>query len=149
MSRDPVDQPDASRIGVADYRWTDATRSTGADAFTAELWLRHIWEDAPKAVRVFLRCGWRFGLGLRLGPADRSHVLGWRIDGTSDAAVTVSAKSRILSAQNTITVSDDLICWQTVVHYERLIGRLLWLPASLLHQLIVPWSVRRAVRSRA
>ncbi|MCU1388314.1 MAG: hypothetical protein JWL72_1652, partial [Ilumatobacteraceae bacterium] len=58
-----------------------------------------------------------------------------------------SARSPIISAQNTLTTVDGLIRWRTDVRYEHFIGRLIWLPAAVLHQRIVPWSVRRTIRS--
>ncbi|MCU1395487.1 MAG: hypothetical protein JWM34_3915 [Ilumatobacteraceae bacterium] len=134
-------------MGAANYRWTFMIPLSGVNSLSAEQWLRHVWEDAPRALRVFLRFGWRFGLGLRLGPADESHILGWRIGAHSDAFVVVSAKSRILTAQNTLSVSSGGVRWQTDVRYQHLIGRLVWVPASLLHQRIVPWCVRRSIRS--
>ncbi len=148
VAGEATDRDMASRIGVANYRWTCTTPAAGAEASTAEQWLRRVWEDAPTGLRIFLRFGWRFGLGLRLGPADPWHVLGWRIDASADNTVTVSASSPILSAQNTLTSSDALICWRTDVFYNRRVGRLVWVPAALLHQRIVPWSVRRAIRSQ-
>jgi hypothetical protein len=96
---------------------------------------------------MFLRFGWRFGLGLRLGPADPSHVLGWRIDAMTDTAIVVSARSRILSATNTLTTEHNLIRWQTEVRYHHPISHLVWPAAALLHRRIVPWSVRRTIRS--
>jgi hypothetical protein len=148
VAGDQTDLPEEGGVGAANYCWTYTTHAPSADRLTAELWLRHIWEDGPKSVRVFLRLGWRFGLGLRLGPADSSHVLGWGIDATTNTTVAVSAKSPILRAQNTLIASGDLIRWQTDVYYENLMGRLIWRPASLLHQRIVPWSVRRSIRSQ-
>jgi hypothetical protein len=139
---------DGNETGAADYRWTHTVRGAGLAALTGEQWLRRAWEDAPSGLRVFLRFGWRFGLGLRLGPADPSHVLGWHIDACTGRTVEVSASSRILSATNTLTVEDDSICWQTDIRYRNVVGRLVWPLAALLHQRIVPWSLRRTVRSR-
>lgn len=147
VSNDAVDRPESTWIRGADYRWTSSIPVSRINSASAEPLLRHVWEDAPVAVRMFLRFGWRFGLGLRLGPADSSHVLGWRIDASRDEIVVVSARSPILYAQNRLSIGDGVIRWQTDVRYEHLIGRLVWMPAALLHQRIVPWSVRRTLRA--
>ena len=148
VASDPLDLAERGDTGAADYRWTFTTSTHEAEAMTPEMWLRAVWEDAPTVMRVFLRFGWRVGLGLRLGPADSSHVLGWHIDASTDALVVVSARSPILSATNTLVARGDVLEWQTDVRFEHVIGRIVWFPASLLHQRIVPWSVRRSVRSR-
>lgn len=136
---------DPRNTGASNYHWTYTARGGGVGAVTAEQWLRRVWEDAPTVLRIFLRFGWRFGLGLRLGRADPAHVLGWHIDSKTDSAVVVSASSRILSATNTLTVEGDVIRWQTDVCFDSVFARLAWPPAALLHQRIVPWSVRRTI----
>jgi hypothetical protein len=149
MTSDLNDRGGATSTVAVDYHWTCTVSGEGLEAVTAEQWLRRVWEDAPTGLRVFLRLGWRFGLGLRLGPADPSHVLGWLIDSSTATTVVVSATSRILDATNTVTTDGDVIRWQTDVRYANGIGRLLWPPAALVHQRMVPWSVRRTIRSQA
>lgn len=148
VSHDANARGEASGSGAPDYQWTCTVHADALGVVTAEQWLRRVWEEAPTGLRVFLRFGWRFGLGLHLGPAGPSHVLGWHIDSSTATTVVVSAKSRILSATNTVTAEDDAIRWQTEVRYSHVIGRILWPPAALVHQRIVPWSVRRTIRSR-
>ncbi|MEO7371157.1 MAG: hypothetical protein ABIZ69_09850 [Ilumatobacteraceae bacterium] len=147
MAHEATDPGKGDSTGADNYLWTCTVHGAGLATMTAEEWLRGVWEDAPRASRMFLRVGWRFGLGLRLGPADPSHVLGWHIDASTDQVVVVSATSFILSATNTLTVEDDLIRWQTDVSHGHVIGRLVWRAAALVHQRFVPWSVRRAIRS--
>jgi hypothetical protein len=136
------------RPATADYRWTCEVHTTDAQAVTAEWWLRAIWEGAPTALRWFLRCGWQLGLGLRLGPPDASHILGWHIKENTGKRVSVEARSRIVNASNTLTTFDDRIRWATEVGFENVLGRLVWAPARVIHQQLIPWSVRRAIRSR-
>jgi hypothetical protein len=145
MASDVNERGGDSSTVAADYHWAHTERGESLGAATAEQWLRRVWEESPTVLRVFLRFGWRFGLGLRLGPADPSHVLGWHIDSSTPTAVVVSASSRILAATNTVTAEDDVIRWQTDVRYESVVGRLLWPLAALVHQRIVPWSVRRTI----
>ncbi len=146
VAGDGNDRDEATGISAVDYHWTDTERGEGLSALSAEQWLRRVWEDAPPGLRVFLRFGWRFGLGLRLGPSDDvSYVVGWHIDSSTDRTVVVSASSRILSATNTLTAEDDMIRWETDVRFVHIVGRLVWPLAALLHQRIVPWSVRRAI----
>jgi hypothetical protein len=111
---------------------------------SAEGWARSVFEGAPVAVRWFMVVGWRFGLGLRLGPRTPEYVLGWRITGRDANSLTLEQKSWLLTAQ--------LVCWTgnqgsmqaTFVRYDSPAARWLWPTASLLHRRIVPYLLRRA-----
>src|SRR4051812_47227226 len=50
------------------------------DHRSSEQWGRAAWEGAPAPLRWFILAGWRFVLGLRLGPGHSAdHILGWQI----------------------------------------------------------------------
>lgn len=132
---------------MADYRWSYEMPADGAVAMSAEAWLRACWEGGPALLRGFLTLAWKYGLGLRLGsPTDATRVLGWKIAESTPTSVTVVADSRLLRAENTISVQGGRVCWRTVVAPNNAIGRVLWLPASIVHQCLVPRSLRRVIR---
>jgi hypothetical protein len=142
-------RPPGNRRTVADYDWSYETSINGAADLTAEQWLRAIWEDGPRPLPHVLPVAWRLGLGLRLGPSsDAARVLGWRITRSEPEAVTVVAESRIMSAENTVSRDGGRLEWRTLVTYEHLISRVLWMPARLVHQWLVRLTMRRAVRMR-
>ena len=64
------------------YDYTDSFEAPIATANdrTPEQWARAVFEHAPRPVRRLLVSGFRYGLGLRLGPRPSpEHVLGWEI----------------------------------------------------------------------
>ncbi len=134
----------------ADYReiFEAATSpaAAGAGARDAEGWVRAVLEGAPAPVRWFLRAGWRFGLGLRLGPASSPrHVLGWPIAASDPEAVRLAADSPLLSAELLLRVRPAAITLTTSVTFTRRAARPLWAAALPLHRLTVPRLLRRAV----
>lgn len=122
--------------------------TSGADA-TAEEWLREAWENTAPALRMSLQIGWGYGLGLRLGPTtDCGRILGWRIAESTPCRVIVEADSPLMGATNIVTADNDQLQWRTVVSYHNAMGRLLWLPAKIVHQWLVPQLMSRAIRRR-
>ena len=120
-----------------------------ADTRSAEEWARAVWEGAPAALRLLMVAGWRLVLRLKLGPrSDDGHVLGWTITNRSPDQVVVEAVSPLLTAQNTFLRDGDRIVWSTFVRYERGVARLVWLPVSLLHRLLVRFSLGHAAANR-
>lgn len=131
------------------YAWSFETSIEGASNLAAEDWLREVWEQGPRFLRVFLPLAWKYGLGLRLGPtSDTTRILGWHIAGSSPNVVTVEADSPLMRAENSVTVDEQRIQWNTVVTHKNLIGRVLWMPAQVIHQWLIPQSLRRAVRDQ-
>ncbi len=132
---------------MTDYEWSYETSIDGIVDLTVEGWLRAAWEDGPAVLRGFLPLAWKYGLGLRLGStSDPARVLGWRITNTVPERVAVDASSQIMHAVNTVTVVDGRIRWHTTVTYANAVGRLMWIPARFVHQLLIPRMVLRAVR---
>jgi len=114
------------------------------DDRTSEQWARALWEGAPGPLRWFMVIGWRLGLGLRLGPrSSPGHILGWRIVDTKAEETVCRASSRFLEATNTFVKADTKMVWSTLISYERPAARVVWLPVSPLHRLLVRVSLRR------
>lgn len=68
----------------------------------------------------YLVLGWRFGLGLRLGPQrSPSHVLGWKIVRSTPHAIILEVQSLLLTAHNVVQVQDAGVLLTTFVRYER------------------------------
>jgi Protein of unknown function (DUF2867) len=133
---------------MADDEWSYEASVDRMDVdLTAEQWLRATWEGGPAVVRLFLTLGWKYGLGLRLGStSDTTRVLGWHIVDSVPHCVTVAADSRLLRAENVLTVDDGRLTWRTVVVPKNTAGRVMWTLASIIHRWLVPRSVRRAIR---
>ena len=116
---------------------------------SSEEWARAIWEDGPLALRWFMTLGWRWLLGLRLGPRQSpNHILGWNIAERGPDRTVCQAQSWFLSTYNTFVRRDDQLVWSTYVFYDRPIARLVWPPASLVHLPIVRISLALAQRRR-
>lgn len=115
------------------------------DDRSSEQWARAAWEGAPTPLRWFMLTGWRFVLGLRLGPRHSpDHILGWRIISSDPGETACFLHSGFLSAHNTFRKANGTLVWSTFVTYERPPARLIWPPVSLLHRLLVRIALRQA-----
>ena len=115
------------------------------DHRSSEQWARAAWEGASAPLRWFMLAGWRFVLGLRLGPrGSEDHVLGWQIIGRRPDETVCQLSSTFLSATNTFRLVDGTFIWSTFVTYKRPRARVIWPPVSVLHRLLVRMSLRRA-----
>ncbi|MEV5574800.1 hypothetical protein AB0L06_32595 [Spirillospora sp. NPDC052269] len=119
------------------------------DQRTSEQWAREIWEGAAAPLRWFMIIGWRFVLGLRLGPLTSSpeHILGWRIVTNGADEVVCRLGSGSLDADNVFQRLDDTFVWSTFVTYKRRRARVVWPPVSLIHRLLVRISLQRAAEA--
>ncbi|QKV96541.1 DUF2867 domain-containing protein [Streptomyces sp. NA02950] len=122
-----------------------------ARKLTPEQWGRATFEDAPAVLRWFLRFGWTKVLGLRMGPKTTSprHVLGWHIADSDDGMMTIEAHSGIVATYNIVLVNDGDVVWVTFVRFNKGIARAVWGMAKPVHQMAVPYLLKRADRSRA
>src|SRR5581483_3067773 len=99
----------------------------------------------PAPLRGFMLVGWRFVLGLRLGPRPSpEHILGWRITKRSPEETVCQLSSSFLDATNTFRRVGDRLVWSTCVTYDRPVARVIWPPVSLLHRPLVRLGRRRA-----
>ncbi|WP_432035117.1 DUF2867 domain-containing protein [Streptomyces cucumeris] len=117
---------------------------------TPEQWGRATFEHAPAVLRWFLRFGWTKVLGLRMGPKTPSprHVLGWHISETDDRTMTLEGHSGIVATYNIVVVNDGHVIWVTFVRFNKGIARAVWGMAKPIHQMAVPYLLRRADRFR-
>jgi hypothetical protein len=112
---------------------------------TPEQWARATFEGAPSALGLFLTFGWKFVLGLGLGPrSSPSHVAGWRIESSGRDSITLEAHSRLLHARNTVFVHDAAVMVVTDVHFDRRLGRVLWAAAAPIHHRTIPYLLTHA-----
>ena len=117
-----------------------------ANVRTATGWAQACFAHAARPVRWFLVGGWRFGLGLRLGPIpSTTHVLGWRIATSAPEFVILEVRSRLMTAHNLVEVRDGRVVLTTFVRYEHPAARPLWLAAALVHRRSVPRLLNHAV----
>ena len=112
---------------------------------TPEQWARALFDGPPALWRTPLWVGWRFGLGLRLGPRRApDRVQGWTIESRGPDAITLGAESRLMSARNVVRVSAGTVTWTTLVGSWTRLGRLLWGAAAPVHHASVPILLTRA-----
>ncbi|QBD78144.1 DUF2867 domain-containing protein [Ktedonosporobacter rubrisoli] len=124
----PADYIDEFEVSILD-----------GDARTAEQWARAIFEEAPLPVRWFLLFGWRWVLGLRLGPRlSSTHVLGWQIVKREPDAISLELRSALMVAQLSMHLVGSKLIWNTYVYYTRGLARPLWTAVGLLHRCTVP-----------
>jgi Protein of unknown function (DUF2867) len=148
-----VDPPPAYRSGDgADARGSYSSAFQVdvpvADVRTPEEWARTILEDAPRLLRWLLVAGWRFGLGLQLTHRRSApDLLGWQVAASTADAVTLAARSWLLSARNIIRCEHEQVTWITVVDFDGRAGQLLWSVAAPVHHATVPFLMARATRS--
>jgi Protein of unknown function (DUF2867) len=119
-----------------------------ASSFTADLpdagvqspeqWARATFEEAPRILHWFVLVGWRAVLRLRLEPRGSASVLGWIIHRTTPDAITLEARSSLISARKVLTVDRHAVILTTVVRYERRLGRVLWSAIAPVHHRIEP-----------
>lgn len=115
------------------------------DSRSSEDWARAAWEGAPTPLRWFMLAGWRFVLGLRLGPRPSpDHILGWQIVDRDADRTVCQLRSGLLSALNTFRVSEGRFIWSTFVIYDRPLARIIWPPTSVIHRILVRIALRRA-----
>jgi hypothetical protein len=135
---DPLTDPDYTDAFEAD--------TSSAKPRSPEQWARATFEDAPAAMRWFLRASWRVGLGLRLGPQHSSdHVLGWHILDRAASSVTLELYSWFLACHLVFWLEGTKLVFSTSIRYERKIGAVTWPPASIIHRRIVTYVLQHAV----
>jgi hypothetical protein len=107
---------------------------------TAEQWARAMLGDTPSLGERLI---WRVILGLRLSEGrSPGTVAGWRIDGHSDGWIRLATRSTSLSANIVVTTGASRVSVTTMLHYDRLFGRVIWPPLSAVHRLLVPRILR-------
>lgn len=97
-------------------------------------------------MRTFVVFGWRFVLGLRLGPsASPDYVAGWTIRDCGPTILTLEARSWLLDAEKEIQVANGMVCVSTFVNYRRRLGRAVWALVAPVHHRTEPYLIAHAV----
>lgn len=143
----PSDLPSDPDLTGAHYTSAFELPTPTARSWTPEQWARAVFEGAPLALRGVLLTGWTAVLRLRLGPRPSpKHILGRPIAAADADSITVTARSRLITAHNIVLVRDASVVWTTVVRFERPITRPIWGAAAPIHHLTIPWLLQRARR---
>jgi hypothetical protein len=119
------------------------------DERSPERWARAVFEDTPTAMRWFVEFGWRFVLGLRLGPrSDSNLVSGWRVQATQSGVLILEAQSGLLTATKEIRIAHGTVCVSTFVRYNRRLGRVIWTLITPVHHHTEPYLLGYAASRR-
>jgi hypothetical protein len=136
---------------LARASYASAFEVSGArlDARSAEQWARAAFEDAPAVLRSSVLIGWRYVLGLRLGPRRApAHVLGWAIVRKATDSIVLEARSPLLTARKIVRIESSRVVMTTFVRYERRAGGVVWAAVAPVHHRTEPWLLAHAA-SRA
>lgn len=115
---------------------------------SAEAWARAVFEDAPLAMRWFMRTGWRFPLRFRLAPPGApGHVLGCRIIHNEQTVFVIEQRSPLMTAHNVVLVEPTRIVWSTLVRYRHPLARPLWSVAAVIHHRTLPCLLAKAAHA--
>jgi hypothetical protein len=132
-------------LANSDYASAFAVRVAGGDARSPEQWIRDAFEDAPRAVRSFVVIGWRYFLGLQLGPRrSPAHVLGWKIARNAPDSIVIEVRSALVSARKVLRLESSRAVMTTFVHYEQRAGRAIWSALAPVHHRTEPYLLGRA-----
>jgi hypothetical protein len=119
------------------------------DSRSPEQWARAVFEGGPAAVQSFVELGWRYVLGLRLGPrSSPDHVSGWTVRNAGPDAISLDVHSWLLTATKDIRVANGTVRVGTVIRYERRLGRLVWTLVTPVHFLAEPYLLGYAASHR-
>ncbi|MFB9831369.1 DUF2867 domain-containing protein [Actinoallomurus acaciae] len=136
-------------LAEPDYASSFEISTPQADARSPEQWARALFEEAPRALRLFLVFGWRTALGLRLGPRPSAdHVLGWRIIATTSDATVLALDSPLITGHNVLEIKDSRILFSTFVRYEHWAAKAIWAMVAPIHHKTIPFLLRHATRKQ-
>jgi hypothetical protein len=132
-------------IGRPDYASAFEVTIAEGDGRSPEQWARAVFEGAPIAIRWFVSFGWRFALGLRLGPRrSPAYVSGWKVRDQRPGVIVLEVESRFLTAYKEIRVASNSVRMSTYVHYKRGLGRAIWGLVAPVHHRTEPYLLGHA-----
>jgi hypothetical protein len=140
---------DPDGLGGSDYGGAFEVTIALEDDRSPEEWSRSVFECAPTPIRWFVIFGWRFVLGLRLGPRlSPDYVSGWRIRDIRPGVITLEADSWLLTADKEIRVAGGSVRVSTFVRYRRGLGRAVWTLVAPIHHRTEPYLLGHAASHR-
>lgn len=143
-----TDEPDT--LASPDYASAFEVTSAAGDQRSPEQWVRDVFEGAPRAARWFVLLGWRYALGLRLGPRPSpAHVLGWRIVRRTPDSITLEVRSALVTAHKLLRVERSRVVMTTFVRYDRPFASALWSAVTPVHHRTEPYLLGHAATRRA
>jgi hypothetical protein len=124
----------------SDYASAFEVTVAEGDGRSAEQWARAVFEDAPIAVRWLVVFGWRFVLGLRLGPrSSPGYISGWKVREARPGIVSLELRSWLLTADKVVQVANGSVRISTFVRYKRRLGRGIWTLVAPVHHRTEPY----------
>lgn len=139
----------ADDLGRSDYASAFEVTIGEGDGRSPEQWARAVFEGAPTAIRWFVVFGWRYVLGLRLGPrSSPDYVAGWRVRDSRPGLINLEVHSWLLTADKEIRVAGDSVRMSTFVHYRRGLGRAIWTLVTPVHHHTEPYLLGYAASQR-
>jgi hypothetical protein len=126
----------------ADYTDTYTAGVPDVSSRTPQDWARRVLEGASLPMRVFLRLGWRYGLGF---PLTRTNsVLGWPVVAESTGSVSLEQQSWLFGVVLLMCTGDGELTWTTSVTYRSRLSRPVWSVVGPIHRRFAPRALRRA-----
>jgi Protein of unknown function (DUF2867) len=139
----------SDHLGGSDYAGAFEVTISQEDDRSPEQWSRSVFESSPTWIRLFVMFGWRFVLGLRLGPRmSPDYVSGWKIRDVRPGVITLEAGSWLLTAHKEIRVASGSVRVSTFVRYKRGLGQAVWLLVTPVHHRTEPYLLDYAASHR-
>ncbi len=140
---------DADGLGPSDYASAFEVTIAEGDDRSPEKWARTVFEGAPTAIRWFVVFGWRFVLGLRLGPwSSPDYICGWKVRDSRPGVINLEVHSWLLTADKEIRVTTGSVRMSTFVRYKRGLGRVIWTLVTPVHHRTEPYLLGYAASQR-
>ncbi|HEY1827684.1 MAG TPA: DUF2867 domain-containing protein [Acidimicrobiales bacterium] len=124
-----------STLTEPDYVDTFSTTLPNAPTMSPAEVVHAAFEHSPRWLRAVTPIAQRVVLGLSIERiSSPTHPLGWTVSGEGDGWLRLEASSPLLRAQIAGRIEDRSVSISTFIHYEGLLGRVLWPPVSLVHR---------------
>jgi hypothetical protein len=133
---------DVVATDVADYTDSFTALTPAALTHSPRDWARRVLEGASLPMRIFLRLGWRYGLGFP--PAKADAVLGWPVVTESDGLIELEQGSWLFCVVLLMCTVDGQLTWTTRVTYRSRLSPAAWAVVGLIHRRFAPRALRRA-----
>jgi hypothetical protein len=139
----------ADGLERSDYASAFEVTIAKGDGRSPEQWARAAFEEAPAALRWLVMFGWRFVLGLRLGPSSSpDYISGWRIRDARPGVIILEVHSWLLTADKEVRVASGSVRMSTFVSYKRGLGRAFWTLVAPVHHRTEPYLLSYAASHR-